>query len=261
MNRNEFEIESRKFKKKIIAGILPLSLNDYPGEIASVIFFQGCNLNCFYCHNRELIKEKEGNFDIEYALSFIKMRKNFITAVVLSGGEPLVHWRILPSFIKEIKNIRKDLKIKLDTNGVFLDKLGEMIQSKDISLDKIAIDIKGDQKFYEGSLKNKDFYFHIEKLIDFINNLLDQQINRNRIILRSTIFSPVFNKDFLIYLFSKIKGNVNFYFQSMKNVGEFDKFNKINKWEFYNLINNNFVYKIILEKKFNIFYDLVKIIS
>ncbi|HQG40331.1 MAG TPA: hypothetical protein PLV76_05540 [Spirochaetales bacterium] len=41
------------------AGFIPLSLNDYPGHVAAVIFFSGCNFFCPYCHNPELALGKE----------------------------------------------------------------------------------------------------------------------------------------------------------------------------------------------------------
>ena len=37
-----------------IAGFLKNSFVDYPGNIASVVFVPGCNMDCWYCHNRHL---------------------------------------------------------------------------------------------------------------------------------------------------------------------------------------------------------------
>ena len=38
-----------------IAGYQPVSLLDFPGKVAAVVFTQGCPLRCVYCHNPELI--------------------------------------------------------------------------------------------------------------------------------------------------------------------------------------------------------------
>ncbi|NCA68863.1 MAG: 4Fe-4S cluster-binding domain-containing protein, partial [Sphingobacteriia bacterium] len=38
-----------------IGGLLPLTTIDYPGELAAVVFCQGCPWHCGYCHNPELI--------------------------------------------------------------------------------------------------------------------------------------------------------------------------------------------------------------
>ena len=42
----------------IIGGLQKLSTIDFPSYISCVIFCMGCNMDCFYCHNRKLI-----NFD------------------------------------------------------------------------------------------------------------------------------------------------------------------------------------------------------
>ena len=37
-----------------IGGFLPLSLIDFPGTPSAVVFTNGCNLRCPYCHNKTL---------------------------------------------------------------------------------------------------------------------------------------------------------------------------------------------------------------
>ena len=38
-----------------IGGLQKISMVDYPGKMAAVVFCPGCNLNCYYCHNRWLL--------------------------------------------------------------------------------------------------------------------------------------------------------------------------------------------------------------
>jgi len=38
-----------------IGGLQKVSLIDYPGVISAVVFSQGCNFKCGYCHNPELV--------------------------------------------------------------------------------------------------------------------------------------------------------------------------------------------------------------
>src|SRR5450759_6030856 len=38
-----------------IGGLTPLSLSDWPGQLAAVVFCQGCPWRCGYCHNPHLI--------------------------------------------------------------------------------------------------------------------------------------------------------------------------------------------------------------
>lgn len=68
------------------------SFIDYPGKIACVIYTQGCNMCCEFCHNKELIPQTEPANPIlwDYILNFLSDRKDLIEAVVFTGGEPTI---------------------------------------------------------------------------------------------------------------------------------------------------------------------------
>ena len=34
-----------------VAGIIPFSATDWPGQLTITVFTQGCPLRCVYCHN------------------------------------------------------------------------------------------------------------------------------------------------------------------------------------------------------------------
>ena len=38
-----------------VGGLVPLTSIDFPGELAAVVFTQGCPWRCVYCHNPELL--------------------------------------------------------------------------------------------------------------------------------------------------------------------------------------------------------------
>ena len=89
-----------------IRGIVKQSLVDYPGEIAAVVFTQGCNLRCPFCHNGHLVT-KPGKIIDDYIpeqeiLNFLADRTSFLDALVISGGEPTLH-SDLPDFIRKVK--------------------------------------------------------------------------------------------------------------------------------------------------------------
>lgn len=140
------------------AGMVKQSLIDYPGEIAAVIFTQGCNLRCPFCHNPQLLftpKEKTAYktsgtndkdlqknrnsavIDIEDVLNLLEERKRFLDALVISGGEPTLHQELLPD-LRRIKEL--GYLIKLDTNGSNPSLL-ESLLAEGI-LDYVAMDIK-----------------------------------------------------------------------------------------------------------------------
>jgi pyruvate formate lyase activating enzyme len=111
-----------------------------------VIFFPGCNLRCPWCHNRELVLEKEddggGGADyitVDEALSRIEKRRNVLGGVVLSGGEPT----LFPGLDKLIARIKSmGLKVKLDTNGMLPGVLEKLFTDPAARPDYVAMDLK-----------------------------------------------------------------------------------------------------------------------
>lgn len=120
-----------------ISGLIKNSFVDYPKNIACVVFTAGCNMNCWYCHNHDLISETKGEIDEEYVFSLLEERKKFLDGVVITGGEPTLQ-PDLTEFIKKIKAI--GLKVKLDTNGTNLSVVKNLVNAG--FLDYIAMDVK-----------------------------------------------------------------------------------------------------------------------
>jgi len=119
-----------------IGGIQNYSFIDYPGNISCVVFTQGCNFKCSYCHNKQLWEEKEGSIKEDEFFEFLNKRADFIEAVVISGGEPTMQSTHLLSFVRKIKKL--GFKIKLDTNGSSPETLRIVLPY----LDYVAMDIK-----------------------------------------------------------------------------------------------------------------------
>ena len=70
----------------LIGGLAKCSTIDFPGRIACVVFTRGCDLDCFYCHNRPLIQRQGETLPEAEALTFLNKRKGLLEGVVLSGG-------------------------------------------------------------------------------------------------------------------------------------------------------------------------------
>ncbi len=125
-----------------IAAYNPCSFLDYPGKISAVIFTQGCNMNCPYCHNAGLTAEKV--LDEADIFKHLESRKGSIDGVVISGGEPTIH-KDLPELLKKVKSL--GYPVKLDTNGSNSRLLEEIIRKN--LVDYIAMDIKTVPEAYE----------------------------------------------------------------------------------------------------------------
>ncbi|MCL2740313.1 MAG: anaerobic ribonucleoside-triphosphate reductase activating protein [Oscillospiraceae bacterium] len=128
-----------------IVGIQNNSFVDYPGKIAMVLFAFGCNMNCYYCHNRNIIGGRPPKvvYAPEFILNELEKKKDFLDAVVITGGEPTLN-DDLPEFIAKIKE--KNLLVKLDTNGTNPKMLKELIKKN--LVDYIAMDIKTTKEKY-----------------------------------------------------------------------------------------------------------------
>ena len=120
-----------------LAGFVPLSLCDYPGRVASVVFTQGCNFRCPWCHNAHLIPAAAPGLSVEAVLAHLETRRTRVDSVVVTGGEPMLH-AALPDFLRSVKAL--GLKVKLDTNGSRPSGLRGVIAEG--LVDFIAMDIK-----------------------------------------------------------------------------------------------------------------------
>lgn len=122
-----------------IAALQKISLIDYPGKISTVIFTQGCNFRCGYCHNPQLVLPRlfGETIDEKIILEYLSKRKGKIEGVVITGGEPTIH-KDLPDLIRKIK--MQGFPIKLDTNGSNPEMLKILFDEK--LIDFVAMDVK-----------------------------------------------------------------------------------------------------------------------
>jgi len=129
-----------------IGGFQRFSLLDYPGQLAAIVFTQGCNFRCPYCHNPALVKPElfEPPLDTEWVLHFLYRRRKKLSAVVITGGEPTLQDDLIP-FLKLLKAMR--FKVKLDTNGSLPEVL-ETIAAHGLA-DYFAMDVKAPLPLYQ----------------------------------------------------------------------------------------------------------------
>jgi pyruvate formate lyase activating enzyme len=122
-----------------IGGLQKVSLIDYPEKICAVLFVQGCNFRCPFCHNPELVDPALYHDCIpeEEIFSFLEKRKGILDAVSISGGEPTTHPGLF-DFIERVKGM--GYLVKIDTNGSLPEVLEKLIDRG--LLDYIAMDVK-----------------------------------------------------------------------------------------------------------------------
>lgn len=193
-----------------IAGFQKNSFVDYPGKIAAVVFTPGCNLNCYYCHNRMLLKKEAENNLIpeDEVFAFLNERKTFLDAVVVSGGEPTLQ-PDLEEFIFNIKNMGFD--VKLDTNGTNPEVIKNLIEKK--LLDYIAMDIKAPFDKYKDICGSDEYLNGINQSIDLLmQGGVDYEFR--------TTFTPRLREEDIRAIAYKIKGAKLYVLQQFRNVDE-----------------------------------------
>ena len=116
-----------------IVGWTKQSFIDFPGTVATVLFFSGCNLACPWCHNPGVVRGLHPAVPAADIFAYIDKRQGMIEGVVLSGGEPTIQSG-LPAFIDTIR--QRKVAIKLDTNGLLPDIIEQCAP------DYLALDIK-----------------------------------------------------------------------------------------------------------------------
>ena len=144
-----------------LGGLQKTSLLDFPDKISAIVFTQGCNFRCGYCHNPESIALKEPELYVQAFFEFLSSRKGKLDGVVITGGEPCLQSDLV-DFIKQIKDM--GFLVKLDTNGTFPDKIIQALPY----LDYIAMDIKAPLEKYPLITNSKILSDKIQESINII---------------------------------------------------------------------------------------------
>ncbi len=129
----------------IINGFQKLTLLDFPGRTAAIIFTAGCDLRCPFCHNAPLVSQirLEERLDEGEILAYLKKRAGLLDGVVISGGEPLLQ-RDIEDFLGRVRSL--GYAVKLDTNGSSPRRLLRVIEAG--LVDYVAMDIKNSPELY-----------------------------------------------------------------------------------------------------------------
>ncbi len=129
-----------------IGGFQPITLSDYAGKVAAIVFCQGCNFCCPWCHNQPLLPTTPADgrlISAETVLSHLRCRRHQLDGVVISGGEPTIQDE-LPEFLSLVK--AQGYAVKLDTNGSRPCVLDTLIARR--LVDFIAMDVKAPWAMY-----------------------------------------------------------------------------------------------------------------
>lgn len=195
-----------------INGFQKLTILDYPGKVACIVFTPGCNFRCPFCHNASLVThiDKETYVEVDEVLAYLKKRQGLLDGVVITGGEPLLQEGI-EEFIAEIKSL--GYSVKLDTNGSFPEKLISIVEKG--LVDYVAMDIKNSKEKYGMTIGLKDFDIApMEKSVDF---LLQGKVDYE---FRTTVVKDFHTIDDIQDIVVWLKGAHKYFLQNFVDSGD-----------------------------------------
>ena len=173
-----------------------ISSVEFHGNMSLVIFMSKCPLACRYCHNVELLEDNtEKSF--EEVKEEIDSSADFLDAIVVSGGEPLVQTDAVIEIFKYVRQI--GLKTKLDTSGIYPENLKRIL---DLDLvDYVSLDVKTTFSKYR-KITGANVGFQVKKSMDYIN---DAGVHLE---IRTTYVPTLHTKKDIINLVDEIKAEV-----------------------------------------------------
>jgi len=194
-------------------GIQKLSLLDFPGQSACVLFTVGCNFRCGYCHNPELVfgevgGDADGFIKESEILDFLNSRVGLLDGVSISGGEPTLHSGLI-EFIRDVKSM--GFKLKLDTNGSRPDVVERLF--KEELLDYIAMDVKVSPSEYAKVVGRG---LDIELLIKSRDLIMSSGVEYE---FRTTVLPALHDTNEFNAILEFVEGAERFYIQNFRNEG------------------------------------------
>jgi len=190
-----------------IGGFQKFSLLDYPKKMAAILFTQGCNFRCPYCHNPSLVDPNryQDTISEDEVLDFLYTRRGKLSALSITGGEPTIQ-EDLESFVGKVKKL--GYLIKIDTNGSQPTVIKRLIDKGIV--DYWAMDIKAPMHLYK-LLTRSD--------IDSDLILESMELIRNSGVeyeFRTTLFEALFNWNDISAIRSILKPKDKFYLQQCR---------------------------------------------
>jgi len=192
-----------------ISGMQKLTLLDYPCKTACLLFTQGCNFRCPFCHNKDLLDRKTDNVCVseKEIFEYLEKRKNILDGVCITGGETLIQ-NDIENFIKKIKQM--GFLVKLDTNGSFPGRLKWLIDNH--LVDYVAMDIKNNLVDYDTAVGVN--HSNIENIKKSIEVLEHSDIEYE---FRTTIVKQIHTFDQIESICKFIGPNAKYYIQNYQD--------------------------------------------
>lgn len=198
-------------------GFKKLSLIEFPGKTCAIAFTGGCNFRCPWCYVKDLVLNYKSLpiINEKWVIDFLKSRRDWIDALVVSGGEPTIH-KELPEFLKKVK--KTGFLTGIETNGSNPKMLEKLIKKK--LVDYIEMDIKAplsNPKLYMKAIGKEGKEKDAKKLIDSIKRSV-KIIKKSKIMsaFRTTAVPTLLTEKDIVLIAKELKGTKKYYIQQFK---------------------------------------------
>jgi len=174
-----------------------------------VIVTPTCNLNCKYCGGSIKGLPEELQYSLDELADFIGKDKDAIIAFY--GGEPLLK----ANLVKKMIDALPAKKFVLQTNGYFIEKLGEYIHK----LDTILLSIDGRREITD-FYRQKGCYDKVMKALNFLkeNDYKGEIIARMAVSYKTDIYKDVMH---LLQFFPYVHWQLDVVWSNLWGVKEF----------------------------------------
>ena len=145
-----------------VGGLTALTTVDYPGQLAAVVFCQGCPWRCGYCHNGHLQPPRAGApVSWTEVMAFLRRRRGLLDAVVFSGGEPTLQ-RGLRAAMRAAKSL--GYAIGLHTAGIYPGRLAGLLPE----ISWVGLDIKAPWQRYDALTGRPGSAARVQRSLDLV---------------------------------------------------------------------------------------------
>ena len=108
-----------------IAGLVPLSTVDWPGQLVATVFCQGCPWRCTYCHNQAILDLRTpGAVPVGQLEELLARRRGLLDGVVFSGGEATAQHALVPA-VRRVREL--GFGVGLHTGGAYPTRLASLL--------------------------------------------------------------------------------------------------------------------------------------
>lgn len=206
-----------------ISSIETFGLVDGPG-IRTVVFLNGCNLRCKYCHNPETWKMQSLNYTSDEIVQKAIRNKPYFKrnngGVTFSGGEPLLQYDFVLETAKKLK--QEGIHVALDTAGIGLGDYKELFKY----IDLVLLDTKHITKEGYLDITNTNNLERFEQFVEELNKT-NIEVWVRQVIVPEVNDNKEYIKDLSKYIKEKIKNVKRVEFLPYHSMAK-DKYTKLN---------------------------------